>query len=194
MITTANRNIGGFISKCRTLVFVAPHRCVQPDPTCDIRSGMMTRWFRDRVASALPNSVKIFVLLSQVTRSVCDPNRATCSHASVRRQLRQVMDMSPKACIIEIHSFPRHIATTIWKLRSVPNSVVLNIRGSAFETEVSQSLGSTTLVGNPTVNDIGKEATLKGWNHVLLELCDDLVREDVEALANKLVKWEKKIK
>ncbi len=189
-----NSGVGSFISRCGTLVFVTPHRCIQPDPACDARSGVMTVWFRDRVACALSISVQIVVLLSEVTRSVCDPNRATCSHASVREQLRRVMDGSPKACIIEIHSFPGHIAMTTWKLRSVPNSVVLNIRSSEFEAKVAQSLGSTVLVGHPIANDIGKEATLKRWKHVLLELRDDLSQKDVETLADRLVKGEEKIK
>lgn len=181
------QNIGGAISMCRKLVFVAPHRCVQPDPACDIRSGVMAMWFGDRIASTLSSEVETIVLLSKVTRSACDPNRATCTHARVREQLRRVMDKSRGACIIEVHSFPASIAVTLWRLLSIPKSVVLNIRRSRFEADVSRSLGSTVLDGHPTANDIGREATLKGWNHVLLELRDDLSREEVETLADGFV-------
>lgn len=168
------------------VLLVSPHKCLHPRPPhCDVASAEMAEKLKEYLQSI---GVSVELLVSDKYRHKCDPNRASCHDDELRQKIRRFMQEFPNARIIEVHSFPYSTFEDQW--RDVPVSqrestfaVVLNIRGSAFESAITKAVGAYPLQGDRVVNDIGFEATRREWDHVLLELRYDTLNNPSE--------WEK---
>ena len=160
--------IHGHYKECNKLVILAPHRCFDErnDISCDLRSWEMAKTLsRELSANAL--------LSSHTHRSIVDVNREEGRNSPMRVRLRRFMNKNPYACILEIHSFPRE-ALEDWKLPKDTTSVIFELSNSPLERRIRKATRSGRVRGDRVRNDIANEALQNHWNHILIELREDM--------------------
>lgn len=168
------------------IVIVAPHACLhRKPPHCDTNSVEFARMLYDALKGKNRTAI-VELYESETYRHLCDPNRATCRNAPLRKALRRFMLQYPNAYILEVHSFPKETLEKDWKTLPLDTqSVVLSVHDlDWFERRVIEATGSAVLPGSKTVNDISKEAIKNGWTHVLFEIRYDA---DLEKMRDKML-------
>ena len=166
------------------VVFIAPHKCPSGvrDPGCDKRSGLFATWLAENMDPAVVS--KVFI--NRRPRWIRDPNRAAGRYSRIRCLLRELMEFKapPGSIIVEVHSFPPN------SFRGA-DTVILSqpFRSPGeFQDLLATHTGTMALPGGAT-NDIGFEATMRGWPHVLLEVREDLALEKLSPIARFIAQF-----
>lgn len=196
-----------FPSQPVTVIVVAPHVCVEPepvDPACDARSLAYATWVAGGLAPPRDVRVRVSTILSETPRRVLDNNRDVArGKTPLRKTLaEQLRELAPGATgaplyVLEVHTFKggdfctrkdegggcrdaRFVVLEFDERRSGLDEAVVEAAKKVHQ--------DVAVVEASEVNSIGREVRESGVRaaHTLLEVRQDTDRDTTAAFAAAL--------